>query len=69
VEEMKVQVNIETKGEIKPWCHICGRVVDKVIEVPIPCPWCATEVLVRMCFDCARALRDAIDKALKETQA
>jgi len=66
---MKVQVNVETKQEIKPWCYLCGKVVGKVVEVPIPCPWCSTDVLVRMCFDCAKALRDAIDKALKEAQA
>jgi len=61
-----MKVHVVTKEEIKPWCFLCGRVVDKVVEVPIPCPWCTTDVRVRMCLDCARKLKEELEKAIQD---
>ena len=69
MQKTKVSINIEAKTEIKPWCYVCGRTVDKVVEVWLPCSYCATEVKVRMCLDCAKVLRDALDKAIQEAEA
>jgi len=64
-----MRINVETKEEVKPWCYMCGRIVDKVIEAWVPCPWCTVEVKVRLCLDCARVLRDALDKTIQEAEA
>jgi hypothetical protein len=36
-----VRTQLVVREEAKPWCYVCGRVVDKVIVVRLPCPWCA----------------------------
>jgi len=64
-----MRINIEAKTEIKPWCYVCGRTVDKVVEVWLPCPFCATEVPIKMCLDCAKALRYALCKVVREAEA
>jgi Zn finger protein HypA/HybF involved in hydrogenase expression len=61
-----VRAQIVTKEEVKPWCYVCGRVVDKVIVVRLPCPWCTTEAPIRMCLDCARKLVEELEKAIRD---
>jgi predicted RNA-binding Zn-ribbon protein involved in translation (DUF1610 family) len=60
-----VKTQIVTKEESKPWCYVCGRVVDKVVVVRLPCPWCTTEVSVRMCLDCAKKLIEELEEAIR----
>jgi predicted RNA-binding Zn-ribbon protein involved in translation (DUF1610 family) len=61
-----VKAQIVTKEEVKPWCYLCGRIVDKAIVVRLPCPWCTTEVPIRMCPDCARKLKEELEKAIRD---
>ena len=61
-----MRAQIVTKEETKPWCYVCGGIVDKVIVVRLPCPWCSTDVLVRMCLDCARKLVEELERAIKD---
>jgi predicted RNA-binding Zn-ribbon protein involved in translation (DUF1610 family) len=61
-----VKAQIVEKEEVKPWCYVCGRVVDKVIAVRLPCPWCTTEVPIRMCLDCARKLVEELERAIRD---
>jgi predicted RNA-binding Zn-ribbon protein involved in translation (DUF1610 family) len=53
-------------GEGSAWCSACGRRVDVAVLVPIHCPACGAEARMRLCPDCARRLRDLIDRALGE---
>jgi hypothetical protein len=45
---------------------VCGRIVDKVIVVRLPCPYCTVEVPVRMCLDCAKKLKEELEKAIQD---
>ena len=60
---------IERARTDKPWCYACGRQVDAVISVRVPCPYCATDVPVRLCVDCAKQLRDKLGEAIKIAEA
>jgi hypothetical protein len=59
-----VKAQIVTEEEVKPWCYVCGRIVDKVVVARLPCPYCTVEVPIRMCLNCARKLVEELEGAI-----
>jgi len=45
------------------WCYACGREAQRVVELRLPCPWCASLVRIRLCEECARLLVKEIVEA------
>jgi len=64
-----VSAFVEEKEEVRPWCYACGRCVDRVIVVQLPCPWCTVDVFVKLCFDCARKLAAQLYAAVKDAES
>jgi len=56
---------VERVSAGKHWCYACGRQTNIVLSIRLPCPYCGTDVPVRLCTSCAKLLRDRLDEAIR----
>jgi len=52
------------------FCMMCGRELkleEDYVELYVPCPNCTVNVRILLCRECARKLREEIDRQLKQS--